>query len=391
MDSDILVRENIDSLFQLRAPAALHRGVACGYAHGERINGRHFFGGTRPGFDANSQFWSSSAAGNFATVRGPWSWGQSGGINAGVMLFEPDLETLKLCLSEVTESSHPEHIPGSGPEQDYLSRFYAGEWSHINVAYNFQLHQMYFMVAWLDEGSHADRKEFLLRPELIKAFHYSADPKPWARLFSASLSSLDDPAWAEEVKSKFSGYRAWILKDPEYKYLDSYGEDDEPEVPKWAVEATDRVVALSLRESGRMPTGTWRACWAGPPSPRTSWRPTPPTAGPPRPPRPRSLRSRAAPRPAAAARGSRGRPRAGRAGGELGVGAAVGAAARGAAGRGREPRLERGDDSWDHTTTWPLPHGILWDDMPAKVRSALETLGETRSSWDLWEARKVMP
>ncbi|CAK0907163.1 unnamed protein product [Prorocentrum cordatum] len=387
MDSDILVRENIDSLFQLRAPAALHRGVACGYAHGERINGRHFFGGTRPGFDANSQFWSSSAAGNFATVRGPWSWGQSGGINAGVMLFEPDLETLKLCLSEVTESSHPEHIPGSGPEQDYLSRFYAGEWSHINVAYNFQLHQMYFMVAWLDEGSHADRKEFLLRPELIKAFHYSADPKPWARLFSASLSSLDDPAWAEEVKSKFSGYRAWILKDPEYKYLDSYGED-EPEVPKWAVEATDRVVALSLRE--------WEDAYRD--LARLLGRPAlaeDVVAA-------HAADSWAAAAPAAAEPAEQGSPAAG-SGGSGESWQTTGWPSRGnsvwgllweqlpAEQRAAAESLGWSADSWDHTTTWPLPHGILWDDMPAKVRSALETLGETRSSWDLWEARKVMP
>merc|ERR1719253_1470081 len=102
------------------------RGPWAGYRHGEPMDGRYFFSGTR---------------------EGPWSWGQSSGINAGVMLLKPCLETFRQCMEEVADAKHPEHVRGNGPEQDYLSRYYAGEWSHIDVAYNFQLHQMYFALS----------------------------------------------------------------------------------------------------------------------------------------------------------------------------------------------------------------------------------------------------
>eukprot|EP00931_Biecheleriopsis_adriatica_P046769 TRINITY_DN26897_c0_g1_i1.p1 TRINITY_DN26897_c0_g1~~TRINITY_DN26897_c0_g1_i1.p1 ORF type:complete len:456 (+),score=54.29 TRINITY_DN26897_c0_g1_i1:18-1385(+) len=85
LDSDLLVLQNIDDLFQLAPPAAMHRGIACGYQHGDRIDGRHFFGGSRPGFDSHSWYWSSEE-GQKEVVRGPWSWGQGGGINAGAAL-----------------------------------------------------------------------------------------------------------------------------------------------------------------------------------------------------------------------------------------------------------------------------------------------------------------
>ena len=37
--------------------------------------------------------------------------------------FQP--ETPTQMVSEVTSEVHPEHVPGCGPEQDYLSRFFA--------------------------------------------------------------------------------------------------------------------------------------------------------------------------------------------------------------------------------------------------------------------------
>ena len=94
------------------------------------------------------------------------------------MLLKPDLQTLEQTLAEassdvttmamyetrhkrskhiqnrrlmvsnhrhqVADERHPEHIRGNGPEQDYLSRYFARDWRHIDVAYNFQLHQMYY-------------------------------------------------------------------------------------------------------------------------------------------------------------------------------------------------------------------------------------------------------
>ena len=243
LDSDLLVQESIDDVFELSAPAAMHRGVRCGYKHGEPIDGRFFFGGSRPGYDYHSPYWSSPESWG-ETVHGPWSWGQATGINAGVMLFRPDLETLKLCLSEVTDGTHPEHIPGGGPEQDYLSRFFAGEWRHISVAYNFQLHQMYFLFRVLTESDEcsADRLEFLQRPDSIKVFHYSGDPKPWARRLDPRLSTFSDAEWHQELLGRFAGYRQFILKDPEYVEAEQIAE-----LPQWAIDGSNAVVQLAFR------------------------------------------------------------------------------------------------------------------------------------------------
>ncbi|CAJ1424259.1 unnamed protein product, partial [Effrenium voratum] len=191
MDADLLVCSNIDELFELPAPAAMGRGPWSGYRHGQRMNGSYFFGGTRPG---------------------PYGWNQSSGINAGVMLLQPCPETLSECLAEVADERHPEHIQGNGPEQDYLSRYFAGTWRHISVAYNFQLHQMYYVLS-PECVTSADRAEFLGCPEKVKVFHYSSEPKPWARLLDAYYASFSEEEWLLEVLSKFSGYRAWVMKD----------------------------------------------------------------------------------------------------------------------------------------------------------------------------------
>merc|ERR1719491_2148268 len=131
LDVDILVNHNVDDLFEIDAPAAMRRGPAVGHGHGERIDCRYFFGGA---------------------CKGQNNWGQNTGINAGVMLLKPDANAYATALAEVANDSHPEHIRGKGPEQDYLSRFYAGPhenipgtgWHHLDSTYNFQLHQMYF-------------------------------------------------------------------------------------------------------------------------------------------------------------------------------------------------------------------------------------------------------
>jgi len=251
LDSDLLVQENIDHLFDLRAPAAMHRGVGCGYNHGEKIDGTCFFGGARPDFDLTSIDWSASS--DWANVKGPWSWGQAGGINAGVMLLRPDLETLKQTLLEVGDGSHPEHIRGGGPEQDYLSRFFANEWTHISVAYNFQIHQMYFLLGdFAAKDSKASRREFIKNPELIKIYHYSSDPKPWARRLDAEFSSLSEGEWLKEWLGRFGGYRQWVLEDPEYKEEIN---DVVPQPPAWAIQALEDVAKLSI--------GSWDGAYQG--------------------------------------------------------------------------------------------------------------------------------
>ncbi|CAJ1437989.1 unnamed protein product, partial [Effrenium voratum] len=64
--------------------------------HGERVDGRRFFGGED---------------------EKDYPWGQTGGINAGVILLQPDGDVFKQMHKEVTCKNHPCHIAGNGPEQ----------------------------------------------------------------------------------------------------------------------------------------------------------------------------------------------------------------------------------------------------------------------------------
>lgn len=119
LDLDLAIFDCLDELFDLPAPAAMRRGMGF-YKHGSRIDGRSFF-------------------------RGEYeNWLQGGGINAGVMLLRPDATLYTRSLYEVRTPTHPEHIPGSGPEQDYLSRFFAPWWTHISILYNCQLHHIFY-------------------------------------------------------------------------------------------------------------------------------------------------------------------------------------------------------------------------------------------------------
>lgn len=174
MDIDLLVRSNIDELFDLPAPAAMRRGMnEWGLSrHGRPIDGRVFFLG-----EDKSQ--------------PRWSWGQGTGINAGVMLWRPSEDVFEEMVAELSEPNHPEHVKGNGPEQDYLSRFWAdAPWTYIGAQYNFQLHQMFFSLH-PDRCRYAERANLLKNPDEIKIVHYSGKPtaKPWHRVL--------DEAWKD--------------------------------------------------------------------------------------------------------------------------------------------------------------------------------------------------
>lgn len=125
LDLDVIPLKPLDSLFELRPPAALVRGNSHELPNGARVDGRRFFAGE----DCEPMF----------------AWGQSGGINAGVILLRPCRSTLARMVSEVGSENHPEHIPGNGPEQDYLTRFFASApWHSLHVAWNYQLHHVFF-------------------------------------------------------------------------------------------------------------------------------------------------------------------------------------------------------------------------------------------------------
>jgi len=191
LDTDLVIRRCIDDLFELRSPAAMKRGDSYEYRHGERIDGSHFFSG------AESQ---------------GYRWHQVGGINAGVMLLKPDIQVFRQMLKEINDQYHPSHIAGHGPEQDYLSRFYGNEWTHISCEYNFQLHQMWYTLSQR-QSLHSARKDIIHDPDRIRVVHYSGDMKPSRRFILRKYASYSDAEWFDEFLTNFDYYRAWVAKD----------------------------------------------------------------------------------------------------------------------------------------------------------------------------------
>lgn len=202
MDIDLLVTSNIDELFELTAPAACRRGMNQGrwpLKTGTPIDGRQFFMGQDPT---------------------KWSWGQGTGINAGVMLWQPDADIFDEMQAEIIEPNHPSHVKGNGPEQDYLSRYWAdAPWSHISVAYNFQLHQMFFSLH-PDCIGKVERSILPQTPDKIKIVHFSGEStaKPWHRVLDPSFASFwpsrsRDAEYVGMFADEFQGHWLWVKKD----------------------------------------------------------------------------------------------------------------------------------------------------------------------------------
>jgi len=221
MDIDLLVMSNIDELFELQAPAAMRRGMNDSWwplQLGDPVSGKCFFMGK----DASK-----------------WSWNQGTGINAGVMLWQPDLDVQAEMLAEISEANHPEHCTGNGPEQDYLSRFWAdAPWRHISCGYNYQIHQM-FLGLHPDKVENAERINLLRTPEKIKVVHFSGEDsaKPWRRVLDKELSELwpdrsRDADYERKFAEEFQGFFLWILRDPDWmaaaKVQSSHGWELEP-------------------------------------------------------------------------------------------------------------------------------------------------------------------
>ena len=243
LDIDIIPLKPLDELFKLSCPAAMVRGQGTNI-HGSEMDGRQFFG-----TEDNDQ---------------DYPWGQSGGINAGLILLQPDSYVFQQMLSEVTCKNHPCHVAGNGPEQDYLSRFFAAQkehpWHHISVAWNYQLHQCLFAIErvlkWRgfllemkpQDFSEAD-KEWLperltLKLEDVGVVHFSGEVKMWHRILAATSSEsedrrrevshalvatngedggIDDVAFAERLMSYQRGHALWISKTAQPEDYQDHG------------------------------------------------------------------------------------------------------------------------------------------------------------------------
>ena len=203
LDLDLAIIQCPDELFELRAPAAMSRTIGGRPLHGYRLNGRHFFCGAHVAKDSSCL---------------PWC--QGGGINAGVMLLRPDTEEHQRAIGEVTAEVHPERIPGAGPEQDYLSRFYAPWWSHISVAWNYQLHRVFHGLSiahdFLLKASNEDELWVPERVEMdvneIKIVHFSGEIKMWDLKLELERDDASYAAFAEQLLLDCSPVAAWCLK-----------------------------------------------------------------------------------------------------------------------------------------------------------------------------------
>ena len=204
LDLDLAIMKNADELFTLPAPAAMQRGSSS-KVHGTPIDGRRFFASER-----------------VQHGNGAYEWGQQGGINAGVMLLEPNAKIHERALKEVSLQVHPERIPGAGPEQDYLSRFFAPSWTHIGVIYNYQLHQAFYALEhFLAHSMSGHASEDAWCPERIavdtedlRIIHFSGELKMWDRDF---LGDESDSDFANRLLRNCSpqNARLWIDREGE--------------------------------------------------------------------------------------------------------------------------------------------------------------------------------
>ncbi|CAK0872344.1 unnamed protein product, partial [Prorocentrum cordatum] len=260
MDIDMLVTANVDDLFHLPAPAAMSRGMHESYwaaRHGDPLDGRRFFSKRRSGKSS--------------------SWGQGTGINAGVMLWQPSDEVLADMLQELEEPVHPAHVRGNGPEQDYLSRYWAdAPWTNMGCEYNYQLHQM-FNALHPDFVKISWRTKLSADPSRIKIIHYSGETaaKPWHRVLDKKLAHLwpdrgRDAEHAQLMAEEFLGYFLWIRREracwdkhvqtgyPAFLYgfelsdegaiVDTreQGKRLQVELPEWATEGAMRTLRHSM-------------------------------------------------------------------------------------------------------------------------------------------------
>ena len=229
LDIDMLVRlpperselKPLDFLFSLDAPAAMKRGDPCP-AHGAKV--------------PYCELWAHPR--RRAVDKIP-AHQQASGINAGVMLFEPNAETVREMEVELLDWDHPEHYATYMPEQEYLTRFYGtfSLWTHISCAYNYEIDKNERIPHDFTESHKpiraADTPLADGHPGAV-ILHYSGHGiKPWNLLFHKVESPEAENSWKrkwEETKEEIvvrdaAGVlclRARLKSEGPDKYLDGY-------------------------------------------------------------------------------------------------------------------------------------------------------------------------
>ena len=169
LDTDLLVRGNIDSLFSRPTPSAMRRHASADYEDQELIEKEKFV---------------DEDIGRLIS-----------GINAGVMVMTPSASDFQAMCKEVARKQ-PHYLKSPMPEQDYLSRFYAGKWHHLSVSFNFQPHQ----IAFTDRrGLENCERLSMDYNDDVKIVHFSAIPKPRDYLIDSTYEGMDERVYAEKV------------------------------------------------------------------------------------------------------------------------------------------------------------------------------------------------
>ena len=284
LDVDMIPLRSPESVFDVEVPAAFVRGNG-EEQHGSAQDGRRFFAGDV----ADKEH------------RASWAWGQCGGINAGVILLKPCQLTFDVMMSELAAELHPEHLPSPGPEQDYLTRFFASApWHALDVRWNYQLHHVPFAfehaLQWrrhaltanmeLNDADRAWRPPRLaMALEDVGIVHFSGDIKLWhmclqtakaENSFGGARRSVehaileewtDTDTFSENLlRDSIEGYERWFKRSGTQEEYEEKGcimhEDGHVELCDG--DASDDVTHIldemvdRLRSTTRLATETWR-------------------------------------------------------------------------------------------------------------------------------------
>ena len=183
LDTDMLVRRNIDNLFDRACPAAVRRHAGGNAKDGHLMDSRHFM-------DKHGR--------------------PKGGINAGVMVLRTSRREFNQMMQEL-QREHGQHMKSSAPEQDFLSRWYL-YWNNLSIAYNYQVHQL-ALTAREDLDDNCFRLD--LDYMQVHVVHFSALPKPSSWFFHADWRQHDRTRFLREILC--DGY-----------YMDMLGNDRRP-------------------------------------------------------------------------------------------------------------------------------------------------------------------
>lgn len=201
LDADLLARKDIVELLGLGLGglAAVMRGHS-DYRPGEKRDHRTFY---KPGTKE-----------------------LQGGINAGVIVFEPGKSTFSDMQKAINNPKHRAHPQRSAaPEQDFLTRYFDHQWHGLPRKYNFQLHQLALAGERAEQGS--ELESLINDPKEIAVFHFSTELKPRDILFSGNEA-------------------AWI-----YNFISEHFKNDVP----------DRCVRELIRKAVSEWLEEWRQTW----------------------------------------------------------------------------------------------------------------------------------